>query len=115
MPVPSPFGKKRGLIPRPFARWFQQQPQLSLPQPLSQPQPQLLLQPQLLPPQPPQANRMMMSRMIHRQPLPPQPLFPQHICFHTSLKSRRDGVSRAFCTILWRSLVPGDKDPEKFY
>lgn len=78
-------------------------------------QPQLLLQPQPLPPQPPQANRMMISRMIHRQPLPPQPLFPQHICFHTSLKSRRDGVSRAFCTILWRSLVPGDKDPEKFY
>lgn len=59
----------------------QQQPQPSL-------QPQLLLQPQLppqeLPPQlpPQQQQRMMIIRMIHRQPQPlppPQPLLPQHI------------------------------------
>ena len=54
----------------------QQQPQL-LSQPqllLSQPQP---LRPLLLPPQ--QQHRMMISRMIHRQLLPPKPLFPQHM------------------------------------
>lgn len=58
------------------------QPQLLLqpqPQLLPQPQPQLLPQPQppQLPP-PQQQHRMMMIRMIHRQP-PPQPLLPQHI------------------------------------
>ena len=72
----------------------QQQPQPSLhpqpqpllhPQPLLQPQPQ----PQELPPQPPpqQQHRMMMIRMIHRQPLPPQPLLPQHMLCFTSLAS----------------------------
>ena len=58
----------------------QSQPQLLLL--LPQPQPQLLLlqpQPQELPPVPqPQQQMRMRMRMIHRQPLPPQPLF-QHI------------------------------------
>ena len=71
---------------------FQQQPQSSQPQLFRlSPQPQLLLQPQplLLQPPPQQQNRMI-SRMIHQQPLPPQPLFPQNIVSFTSFHLRRD-------------------------
>jgi len=58
----------------------QQQPSLQ-PQSLPQPWlPQPLPQPQLLPPTPllpqPQQQKRMRIRMIHRQLLPPQPLFP---------------------------------------
>ena len=77
---------------------LQQQPQSSS-QPLLLrlfPQPQLLLpQPQLLPPQPPQQQKRMISRMIHQEPLPPQPLFPQHILHFTSFHLRRDLFPRA--------------------
>ena len=57
-------------------------PRVQQPQPLLQP---LLLQPQpqLFPPQPPQQHRMMINRMNHRQPPPPQPLL-QHPIMSTS-------------------------------
>ena len=80
----------------------QQQPQSSsqplfrlLPQPLlPQPQPQLLL-PQLLLLQPPQQQKRIISRIIHQEPLPPQPLFPQHILHFTSFHLHRDRCPRA--------------------
>ncbi len=71
------------------------------PQPLSQPQPpQLFPQPQLFlqrrcrPSCSHSSSRMMISRMIHRQLLPPQPLFPQHISFHLTCSA--GSLSRAF-------------------
>ena len=84
---------------------------LQQPQPLSQP-PQPLLQPQLLPPQlfplPQQQHRMMISRMIHRQPLPPNPLFPQHIFVSPRLPRRGEfSPPRAFWYSLWHLPVPG--------
>lgn len=95
---------------------LQQQPQSSsqpllrlLPQPL---QPQLLLLPQPLLFQPPQQQKRMISRMIHQEPLPPQPLFPQHIVLH--LISFAPGpFSPRFCTILWPRPVPGDRGGAK--
>ena len=81
----------------------QQQPQSSsqplfrlLPQLLlfQLPQPQLLL-PQLLLLQPPQQQKRIISRIIHQEPLPPQPLFPQHILHFTSFHLHRDRCPRA--------------------
>ena len=82
----------------------QQQPQsssqpllrlLPQPQPLLLPQPQLLLLPQPLLFQPPQQQKRMIRRMIHQEPLPPQPLFPQHILHFTSFHLHRDRCPRA--------------------
>ena len=78
------------------------------PQPLSQPQPQPLLLLFQLFPLPQQQHRMMISRMIHRQPLPPNPLFPQHIFISPRLPRRGElSPSRAFWYSLWRLPVPG--------
>ena len=90
----------------------QQQPQSSsqpllrlLPQPLLLPQPQLLL-PQPLLFQPPQQQKRMISRMIHQEPLPPQPLFPQHILHFTSFHLRRDLFPRASVPFYGPGLSP---------
>lgn len=70
-------------------------------------QPQLLLQPQplLLQPPPQQQNRMI-SRMIHQQPLPPQPLFPQNIVSFTSFHLRRDSRPRVSVLFYGPGLSP---------
>lgn len=67
------------------------QPQLLLQLLLQLLQPQLFPQP--MPLQPPQQKRMI-NRMIHQEPLPPQPLFPQHILHFTSFHLRRDSCPR---------------------
>ncbi len=55
----------------------------------------------------------MISRMIHRQLLPPQPLFPQHIFVSPHLQRR--GLSRAFWYSLWRTPVPRFRLDGKFF
>lgn len=91
----------------------QQQPQSSS-QPLFRLLPQLLLfqlpQPQLLLPQllfqPPQQQKRMISRMIHQEPLPPQPLFPQHILQFTSFHLHEDVYPRASVSFYGSGLSP---------
>ena len=85
------------------------------PQPLSQPQPQPLLLLFQLFPLPQQQHRMMISRMIHRQLLPPNPLFPQHIFVSPHLPRRGEfSPSRTFWYSLWHLPVPGSPGQENF-